>query len=610
MTAGGHHPRAKSALAWRLSYFAFAIATSVFSLHRMLWAWPDAAWQTTLSDIAAVDRVLNNGLGGQLWIGVGGEHALTGYRWFQYVNAEVFGLNAQVELYAYFSLTLTLALVIGARIFRDLDRGGAAWPPRLLAFAIPAILSSLVGAGSRGMEIGQFTGITLFVVLTLLIETRISTRTFVVVTLCTVPAAAVLVLGSYTGAPAIALTLVSLLQIFRPTMERGVRAKLFVLSGTFLASIAAWVVLMVVLPPAELNGRFGQFFQQVSHDPAFVIKYLLGGAAGSVISAQTLEVSGHGSHYAYFVGVFVVLFVAICVLLAYRHAWAGSTVPLLLVLMPVCLAGILMVGRGTSALWMLSPWYGFPLRLFVVGGIWLLVRALARVGVRWRLHLSRTLLVVGAAGASLIVVLAVSVTANVDQWRREPSERAYFQRVQLALLFPQQLSVNDSGLTQLILPLDQSRRAIELLRKDHLSVYRDPQAVLAAMGHKKPYDAAAAAKPVLSVNGMLDDTWAGQSVEISVLTQQCDTLHVNVTPFPAVVHVPAAAGVDSTLTLVPSFGTTQEISLGASVTRIQLHPSGQSPEVVLSFSRTWNPAALGLGADKRDLSALVEAACS
>jgi len=31
--------------------------------------------------------------------------------------------------------------------------------------------------------------------------------------------------------------------------------------------------------------------------------------------------------------------------------------------------------------------------------------------------------------------------------------------------------------------------------------------------------------------------------------------------------------------------------------------------VELSFSRTWNPAALGLGLDRRDLSAVVSAEC-
>jgi len=374
-------PHAAAPLVWRASYAVFALATTVFSLSRMRWAWPDAAWQTNLLDIEAVDHVLNNGLGGAMGISVGGEHALTGYRWFQYFNAAVFGLDTHVELFAYFGLTLTLALAIGGRIFRDLDRRSSGWPARVLVFAIPVVLSTLVGAGSRGMKIGQFFGMTLFVVLALLIDSRMSTRAFLVVVLCTVPPAAVLVLGSYLGAPTIALVLVSLLQRLRPTVERPARPKLYVLTGTFLVSTVGWLLLMSLLGPSELNTGFGELVRQISHDSSFIPKYFLGGAAGSVISAQTLEVSGHGPRFAYAVGALVVLFAVACVVLAYRRAWRGSTVPLLLVLMPVCLVGTLLVGRSMDALWMLAPWYGFNLRLFLVGAIWLLVRALAAVGV-------------------------------------------------------------------------------------------------------------------------------------------------------------------------------------------------------------------------------------
>lgn len=602
-------PHAAAPLVWRASYAVFALAATVFSLSRLRWAWPDAAWQTNLLDIEAVDHVLNKGFGGAMWIGVGGEHALTGYRWFQYFNAAVFGLDTQVELFVYFGLTLTLALAIGGRIFRDLDRRSSGWPARVLVFAIPVVLSTLVGAGSRGMEIGQFFGMTLFVVLALLIDSRMSTRAFLVVVLCTVPLAGVLVLGSYLGAPTIALVLVSLLQRLRPTVERPARPKLYVLTGTFLVSTVGWLLLMSLLGPSELDTGFGKLFRQLSHDPMFIPKYFLGGAAGSVISAQTLEVSGHGPRFAYAVGALVVLFAVACVVLAYRRAWRGSTVPLLLVLMPVCLVGTLLVGRSMDALWMLAPWYGFNLRLFLVGAIWLLVRALAAVGVPGWLRVSRALAAQAAAVVLLVAVLGVSVFANVNQWRRQPAERAYFQNIQWALLFPQELVVGENGYTPLILPLEESRRAIELLRKNHLSVYRDPQAVLAAMGDTGTYDEAATAEPDLAVHGMLDGTWAGPEVQVVVLDPACTVLSIDVTSFPAAVGTAATEGPESTLTVESTFADGQVVVLGDTEVELELHPTGELPEVELTFSRTWNPAALGLGADKRDLAALVDVTC-
>ena len=52
-------PHATAPLVWRASYaaFALALAAAAFALSRMKWAWPDAACQTTVLDIEAVDHV-------------------------------------------------------------------------------------------------------------------------------------------------------------------------------------------------------------------------------------------------------------------------------------------------------------------------------------------------------------------------------------------------------------------------------------------------------------------------------------------------------------------------------------------------------------------------
>jgi hypothetical protein len=262
-----------------------------------------------------------------------------------------------------------------------------------------------------------------------------------------------------------------------------------------------------------------------------------------------------------------------------------------------------------DALWMLSPWYGFNLRLFLVGAIWLLARALAAVGLPGWLRVSRALVAQATAVVLLVAVLGVTVFANVNQWRRQPAERAYFQNVQRALLFPGELAVGENGYTQLILPLEQSRRAIELLRKNHLSVYRDPQAVLAAMGDTGTYDEAAAAEPELAVRGMLDATWAGREVQVEVLKPACTVLSIDVTSFPAAVGTAAAEGPESTLTVESTFADDHVVVLGDTKVKLELHPTGKLPEVKLTFNRTWNPAALGLGADKRDLAAVVSVTC-
>lgn len=108
---------------------------------------------------------------------------------------------------------------------------------------------------------------------------------------------------------------------------------------------------------------------------------------------------------------------------------------------------------------------------------------------------------------------------------------------------------------------------------------------------------------------MLDGTWAGPEVQVVVLDPACTVLSIDVTSFPAAVGTAATEGPESTLTVESTFADGQVVVLGDTEVELELHPTGELPEVELTFSRTWNPAALGLGADKRDLAVLVDVTC-
>ena len=58
-----------------------------------------------------------------------------------------------------------------------------------------------------------------------------------------------------------------------------------------------------------------------------------------------------------------------------------------------------------------------------------------------------------------------------------------------------------------------------------------------------------------------------------------------------------------------NFADNQVVVLGDMEVELKLYPTGEHPEVELTFSRTWNPAALSLGADERDLAAVVSVTC-
>lgn len=598
-------PRISQRAVWLGSYVTLSLLTALLPMLRLRWAQPDAAWQTNLNDIDDIHRVVNHGLDlSALHVGLGGEHALTGYRWFLYLNAAFFGFNTQVEIVAYFLLTLTISLLLGLRLFRQIDEVGGSTLARAIVFVIPIALGTMSGAGSRGMEIGQYTGFTVFIVLALLLRSRLSVRGYAILVVAVVVPAGLLILGSYLGGPALALCAASLLEWRLGWLDKVTRRKLWVLTAGFVLMLGVWLLLMTAIGPSEVGGRLPGFLHQVAQDPAFVPKYFLAGASGSVITSQTLEVGGHGSHVAYAVGALVTAFAAVAVALHARRPRVDVTVPLLLLLAPIGLAGTLIVGRSDGALWMLSPWYGFELHLFLVGAL-----ALAALGVATRRRTGRaarwdTVCTITSV-ALLAVILGVTAYSNTMQWRRQPAERAYFQRIQDALLHPEALTTDANGLTQLILPLEQSRHAIEILRADGLNVYRDPGSVLAQMGKAGQYSAG------LSLAGMLDTAWAGDHVTVLVQDSACTTLTLDVTPFPAAVQdLPATTPDTSSLTVDTSFGDDDTVALGDEPVRLTLHPTGDDPSVLLRFSRTWTPKDLGLGEDERALSAQLVATCS
>lgn len=594
---------ARVRITWWATYAAFAVIVAAGSLARMLWAWPDAVWQTNLSDIDAIDRLLSVGPEPDLFgITVGGEHALTGYRWFLYANARLFGLNTHVELYAYFLLTLTLSLLLGRRLLRQLDEVSARTPARLLIFSLPLLLSGLAGAGSRGMELGQYSGVTLLVILMLLVRSRLSLRAYAVLVLVTVPAAGLLVLGGYLGGPAIALAAVCLVEWRRRTLDGiGVR-KLWILTAAVAVMLAVWLVLMTAIGPSEVNQRLPDLLKSLGADPLFVPKYFLGGAAGAVMTVQTLEVAGHGARFAYAVGAVVTIAAACGAYLALRRPRTDLTVPLFLLLTPVCLAATFIVGRATGALWLLSPWYGFELHLFAVGIVWLVSvgSSSARAGSAGRAEAWLRPVSLGL----VVVVAATSVFASTMQYRRQPAERAYFQRIQDALLHPERLTAGENGLTPLVIPLEASRRAIEVLRKHHLNVYRNPDAVAASLGESGTYASS------VELIGMLDGAWAGDHVVVVINDPTCQTLTLDVTPFPALNRVPATASSTSEVAVDTTFGGDTVVDLAEESIHLHLHPHGQTPTVLLRFDRTWVPRDLGLGADERALSAQVVASCA
>ncbi len=584
---------------WRSVYIVFSVVAAVAWAVRMVWVWPDVAWQSQLLFIDDVDRILNRGVTfSDFWIGLGGDHALTGYRWFQYLSAALFGLSSHVETLAYAGLLIALALALGLAAFRQLDVARAGPAPRVLIFLFPVVLCSFAAAGSRGMEIGQFTGITAVVLLVLAVSSpRIGTTLFGWLAYIAGPVLTLLVLGSYVVPVSLALLALSAAGRVRPIASAETTRKLHTLTFSFVGSAVLWVALMLSSGANASSSGAAGLRNQISADWLFPLKYMLGSLAATVTNANTLEFVTVGSAFVYLAALLVLALIVLAALLAVRASHRSFVLtPAFLVLFGIALALTLMAGRNAGALWLLSPWYGFLFRLQLIGAIWLLA-----------IGLSRSARVAGRPGIAyaalgvLGAVLAVYGLSNLAQWKRQPAERAFFQGLQNATLFPEELTSTGAGLSQLALPVDVSRHAVAVLARNRLSLYRDPKGLVR---DSSAFDE----RRGVASSGLSPDGWVSGILRSVVMRPECRRAVLRVDPIQRL--VPRVAAARSSVRLTSSFAPPETIQLGARPIVRVLRPSGSFPTISLRFSRTFNLATLGLSSDARDLSARVSIRCT
>jgi hypothetical protein len=590
-------------LNWAVLYVSMSLGLFCLSVWRFFWAWPDAAWQTNFLFLDQVDNVVNGKIGwGTFWIGLSDEHALTGYRWFEYFYATFFGLNTHVEIVAYYLCVLALSIAIGLKILKGSGRATEHWLSKLLVFTIPFILFSMVGAGSRGMEIGQYFGVTIFVLLALLMDSSIRLRNYVIILALTVPALTFLLLGGYAAGLAIGLALVSLKQLIRPiAFDPLRRKKLFAFTLIFVVSASAFLLSIQILNRTIVSGGLSQLKEHITRDPFFVVQYFFGGAASSIINSSTLEIFGHGDWLIYVTALLVLLMSGLAGFSIKQFSMTESTVPLILVGSAVGQIVVLMIGRSQGAFWLLSPWYQFHFRIGLVGVIWLLIGGISvflkstHDNTLIRYYLPITLGLIALA-------MGLTVGANIIQWHRQPYERAYFENVQRSLLSPNELTVDSNGYTPLILPLEESKHVIAILKRDHLNVYRNPLPILEKLTGRRDG---------LLVSGDLgSDGWAGSHFRISVVQPNCRSLQLQIRPFPSVTSLDHFKGsVSNQLKVTENGSSPRMFRLENVPISIEFPVVGNSTTFDFSFSKTWTPLEAGINQDVRHLSSLVDFKC-
>lgn len=439
----------------KITIAVFAFAASTLGLFRQLWAWPDVTWQTTLYYLNDIDLILS-GLASQAqWFDLGNGHAMSGYRLFTYLNASLFGLDSNIELVVYWALVLFISLLFALIVIRN--------SPNLTlgligSIVIVLVMNNLAGAGSRGMELGTYTGTFLMLCLALLTTTRTSTRAFFIVSMITVPVSQFLFLGGYMAGWVFSLVIVTIISFFKKkenVFREPQGIKLLTLGITSLL----WMAVFYLLIPKTHSTK--SLFDVWESDILFPVKYIVFGFTNAVFTSQSFEFLPPSDAYLTYliVGIFLFLFCLAAIVGSLKRTDKAAIVGQLLIFYGLGTSLLLLTTRAFDDSWLLSSWYSFHFKLALCGGIILFVT-------------SRFTFFKVASIPLVVLIALLSVTATKLAFDRNPHERLYFQNIQKATFSPETIVDRGDGYTQLVASMDDSIEAVKILRKHKLGVYR------------------------------------------------------------------------------------------------------------------------------------------
>lgn len=575
----------KCSSVWKIAYIVFSALLASLACYRLLWSWPQVNYLSNLFWITDIDHLLRHEYREVGIAGFSNGQTWNGYRWFQYVNAILFGLNPQIEIILYFFITFAMSLLIGLRVFsEDIDSAYK----KLLVFSIPIILQSLVGAGSRGMELFTFFGLLLTLVLFKTIESDVSNTVFIFSAVLIPPFLFFVSSGGYTLAVIASCLVVFVLNRNKSRLEFRVRTRLrIVLSILFGNLFLYWLVL--TLSPSTGTQVISVLVRNTRRNLLFPIGYVVSSLSGGLISNQTFEGFTVTSSLilTLLIGILVAIFTILVVYIENR-AHALQSIGLILVSLYGLMSVITMMPfRPLSMQWLLNTWYLLHFKVGLAGSIGLLIVTISKVKLRKKLCLAALTMLIP-------VMVTIVVYANINQLRREIHERQYFISMVRDTLFPIGLKENESGVTSLQLSLPESLKAIEIQREHSLGVFNDLDNSLQLVG--------AFGEPFFLAGSVFTDGWVGQNFSIYVFDKKCKVLNVHL-------HT---AELLKTNTAIVRFndGRMQKVEIGIDADLTRFFLSGESPVLDFTFQKVYTPSEVSESLDGRTLAAVIGTSCS
>lgn len=446
-------------------YLIFSLGLIIFGLLRTLWAHPDVTWQTNYIFFDEVIYFLEGQWNKINWYHVGSGHALTGYKYFLFLNAYFFNLNTHVEIWLYWILIFSLTQLFGVILIKKIPN----WDLNKIVFLfiIPLLLSSFHGASSRGMELSTYLGtVLLFFIIFFYCHTRIKYK-FILILL--IPLITFFLLGGYIFGFFFSIALIIIILLIKSKLSLNKieisYIKLFV--ALLLSLIFFFLMLNLYGDASGAKGGINTLIQKLKLDYLFPIKFFFFGLSSSLITSFTFENITIEQLFKIliFISSVLTIYLLLVISIILKKTWSKDLIYFqsALIFYGFGTIALLLIIRPLDVGWALSPWYAFHFKIFLVGCIGTVIVYFDELSRKYIYLLNISTLL-------LVLILAFS---NKKSFERHPHERNYFKNVINVTLNPELLNCDTNNYSQMIVPCDQSLYLINVLKKYELGVYKN-----------------------------------------------------------------------------------------------------------------------------------------
>lgn len=409
-----------------------------------------------------------------------GEHRLIGYSLIYLANAIFFALNIKVEaflfLLTYFSIGAVIYLCYKRFFINNLRKDFNIWI-QISYISILSVIFSLVHPPGESSMTVQFVIGTLFFIISAVFFDQMCLNNkkirYFIGFLISIVIYIVIFSGAYFGGALFSLVACLL---FKSLISKNKKINpQLIISALLTVILIGNYIRLTSVSGYDGNNLFGKILVFLSRFGE-TCKAFLAGLSGITLDIHTFQERLKSSEPIILINGWVLLLLGIystsrfITLKIYKKTY----LPLLLMMYSIGSIITIRLGRLNGGwLQVVNDWYSFHLYFYLIGALWILYFDLFK---RFDIASSKSLINVfqhnkRAIILSLIwlmIIFSVQTFSNVFLWIRGPYVYQWLEVKRQTIIFP-----TDQSLESLLWPKEESIKAIKILKKYKLSVFRE-----------------------------------------------------------------------------------------------------------------------------------------